>query len=295
MAIILDGKACAESIKADLRRQYKNRKEKPKLAVILIGDDPASQVYVRNKMKDCQDCGFDCEDYRFDADASEQEVLKLIYKLNKDDSINGILVQLPLPDYFDEVRVLESIDHDKDVDYFTPENVGYAALGLTLFAPCTPTGIKRILDYYDIPIDGKHCVVVGRSNIVGKPMANLMLQCNATVTVCHSHTQDLSSFTKQADILIVAVGKSGFITADMVKPGAVVIDVGMNRDENGKLCGDVCFKEVKEVAGAITPVPGGVGPMTRAALMLNLSHFFDVQNFTIKFDYKGWLSSDNAD
>lgn len=281
MAIILDGKACAESIKADLRGQYKNRTEKPKLAVILVGDDPASQVYVRNKIKDCQDCGFEYEDYVLNSDVSELAIIELIDKLNKDNSVNGILVQLPLPAHIDEREVLEEIDSNKDVDCFGAEKIGRLVLEDTFFAPCTPAGISRLLNYYDIPVAGKHCVVVGRSNIVGKPMASLMLNSDATVTVCHSYTQDLPSFTKQADILIVAVGKAGFITADMVKPGAVVIDVGMNRDENGKLCGDVCFDEVKDVASAITPVPGGVGPMTRAALMLNLSFAHNVQNFRL--------------
>lgn len=279
MTLILDGKACAEGIKADLRRQYKHKTKKPKLAVILVGDDPASKVYVRNKIKDCQDCGFEYEDYILDSDVSEFEILKLIEKLNKDDSVNGILVQLPLPDDIDKYDILEAIDPDKDVDCFTPEKIGKLVVHESHNAPCTPYGIRYLLNYYCIPVRGKHCVIVGRSDIVGKPMASMMLNNDATVTVCHSYTQNLPSFTKQADILIVAVGKAGFITADMVKPGAVVIDVGMNRNKDGKLCGDVCFDEVKDVASAITPVPGGVGPMTRAALMLNLSFAFDVQNF----------------
>ena len=248
MAIIIDGKALAAKCKEEVRTAVDAMARKPGLAVILVGENPASQVYVRNKQKDC-----------------------LIAELNRREDIDGILCQLPLPAGYgyDEEAVLLAIDPGKDVDAFHPYNVGHIMIGDPSFLPCTPAGVMKMLDEYGIDVDGKHCVVVGRSNIVGKPMAMLLLHRNGTVTVCHSHTPDLAAVTRQADILVSAVGKRNTITADMVKEGAVVIDVAMNRNEQGKLCGDVDFAEVEKIASYITPVPGGCGPMTRAILMEN--------------------------
>ena len=268
-AVIMDGKALAEKVKAQIREKVSKLRRQPGLAVILVGDNPASQVYVRNKERDCAQCGIMCYDYHLPQDASQEDVLDLVEKMNNYGAVDGILVQLPLPEQIDERVVLEAIAPDKDVDAFHPENVGRIMQGQAYYKPCTPAGVMEILHEYGIDPAGKHCVVVGRSNIVGKPMAMLLLHENATVTICHSRTPDLKGQCLQADILVSAVGKTGLITADMVKPGAVVIDVAMNRNEAGKLCGDVDFAAVSQVASYITPVPGGVGPMTRAMLMEN--------------------------
>ena len=268
-AVIMDGKALAEKVKAQIREKVSKLRRQPGLAVILVGDNPASQVYVRNKERDCAQCGIMCYDYHLPQDATQEDVLDLVEKINNYGAVDGILVQLPLPEQIDERVVLEAIAPDKDVDAFHPENVGRIMQGQAYYKPCTPAGVMEILHEYGIDPAGKHCVVVGRSNIVGKPMAMLLLHENATVTICHSRTPDLKAQCLQADILVSAVGKTGLITADMVKPGAVVIDVAMNRNEAGKLCGDVDFAAVSQVASYITPVPGGVGPMTRAMLMEN--------------------------
>ena len=268
-AVIMDGKALAEKVKAQICEKVSKLRRQPGLAVILVGDNPASQVYVRNKERDCAECGIMCYDYHLPQDASQEDVLDLVEKMNNYGAVDGILVQLPLPEQIDERVVLEAIAPDKDVDAFHPENVGRIMQGQAYYKPCTPAGVMEILHEYGIDPGGKHCVVVGRSNIVGKPMAMLLLHENATVTICHSRTPDLKAQCRQADILVSAVGKTGLITADMVKPGAVVIDVAMNRNEAGKLCGDVDFAAVSQVASYITPVPGGVGPMTRAMLMEN--------------------------
>lgn len=268
-AVKMDGKALAAKKKEEIRENTAKLRRQPGLAVILVGDNPASQVYVRNKEKDCEECGILCYDYRLPQDATQDEVLELVEKMNNYGAVDGILVQLPLPPQIDERVVLEAIAPDKDVDAFHPENVGRIMQGQAYYKPCTPAGVMEILHEYGIDPAGKHCVVVGRSNIVGKPMAMLLLHEDATVTICHSKTTDLKAQCLQADILISAVGRQNLITADMVKPGAVVIDVAMNRNEDGKLCGDVDFAAVSEVASYITPVPGGVGPMTRAMLMEN--------------------------
>ena len=272
MAKIIDGKKISADIKEEIREEILQRKEKGEevtLAVVLVGEDPASQVYVRNKKKACEFVGIRSLSYELAADTTQEELLSLVDKLNRDESVNGILVQLPLPKQIEEDAVIRAIDPKKDVDGFHPMSVGALSIGQPGYVSCTPAGIIQLLKRSDIPMDGKNCVIVGRSNIVGKPMAMLMLRENATVTVTHSHTKNLKDITRQADILIVAIGKTKFITADYVKEGATVIDVGMDRDENGKLCGDVDFDSVEKVAGAITPVPGGVGPMTIAMLMKN--------------------------
>lgn len=266
---ILDGKALAGRIKEELRCKCERLARAPRLAVVLVGDDPASAIYVRNKERDCRECGIDCRDHRLAADTTQEALLALIRELNRDDSVDGILVQLPLPGHLDGAQVLRAIDPDKDVDAFHPENVGRLLLGQPRYLPCTPAGILALLREYAIDPAGKHCVVVGRSNIVGKPLALLLLQADATVTVCHSKTPDLADQCRRADILVSAAGQAGLITADMVRPHAVVIDVAMNRGADGKLCGDVDFGAVAQRADYITPVPGGVGPMTRAMLMEN--------------------------
>ncbi len=272
MATILDGKALSAQCKEEIRKEAEALAEKgcrPGMAVVLVGENSASKVYVRNKEKDCQECGIYSAMYHLPEETSEKELLELLDTLNHDSSIHGILVQLPLPKQIDAQKVIEAIDPAKDVDAFHPTNVGYLTQGMPRFAPCTPAGIVRLMDAYHIDPAGKHCVVIGRSNIVGKPMALLLLQRNGTVTICHSGTKDLKEQTLQADILVSAVGKTGFVTSDMVKEGAVVIDVAMNRNAEGKLCGDVDFPAVSEKASAITPVPGGVGPMTRVMLLEN--------------------------
>lgn len=269
MAIIIDGKAISAKVRAELRERTEKMTVKPGLAVVIVGEDPASKVYVRNKAKACGEIGFYSEVHELPESTSSEELLALIGKLNADDKIDGILVQLPLPKHLDEKTVINAIRPDKDVDAFHPANVGRIMIGDYDFLPCTPAGVMRLLEESGIEVSGKHCVVVGRSNIVGKPQAMLLLQKNGTVTICHSRTKDLKEECRRADILVVAIGKAKFIDAEYIKPGAAVIDVGMDRDENGKLCGDVDFESVKEVAGAITPVPGGVGPMTIAMLMQN--------------------------
>lgn len=272
MATILDGKALSAQCKETIRKEVEKLAAKgyrPGMAVVLVGENPASKVYVRNKEKDCQECGIYSAMYHLPEETTEKELLELLDTLNHDASIHGILVQLPLPKQINSQRVIEAIDPQKDVDAFHPTNVGYLTQGMPRFAPCTPAGIVKLMEAYKIDPAGKHCVVIGRSNIVGKPMALLLLQKNGTVTICHSGTKDLKAQTLQADILISAVGKTGFVTEDMVKDGAVVIDVAMNRNAEGKLCGDVDYAAVSQNASAITPVPGGVGPMTRVMLLEN--------------------------
>lgn len=272
MAKLLMGKEVAKRIKDELREEVMALKAKginPGLAVIIVGDDPASRIYVNNKKKACEECGIYSEEYALPGQTSEADLLELIGVLNKSDKISGILVQLPLPKGIDEKKVIDAIDPKKDVDAFHPINVGKIMVGDFDFVPCTPAGVMELINESGIDPCGKECVVVGRSNIVGKPMAMLLLHKNGTVSICHSKTTNLCEKTKKADILVVAVGKANFITGDMIKPGAVVIDVGMNRLENKKLAGDVDFESAEKVAGAITPVPGGVGPMTIAMLMKN--------------------------
>lgn len=272
MAKIIDGKHISQEIKDELKQEVAALKASGRecaLAVIQVGNDPASSVYVRNKKKACEYIGIRSLSYELDENTSEDELLALIDKLNADPSVHGILCQLPLPKHMDEDKVIKRISPEKDVDGFHPQNVGALVIGQQGFVSCTPAGIIQLLKRSNIQMEGKHCVVIGRSNIVGKPMALLMLRENATVTICHSRTRNLKELCKEADILIVAIGKPQFITADYVKKGAVVIDVGIHRDENNKLCGDVKYDEVEPVASAITPVPGGVGPMTIAMLMHN--------------------------
>ena len=270
MAVKIDGKALAAKVKARAAEGAKDLPRKPGLAVILVGDNQASRVYVTGKEKDCAECGFLSFEYKLPAETTQAELLELIDRLNGDEAVDGILVQLPLPEHLNEDQVLNAIHPEKDVDCFHPFNVGRLVIGDPVFLPCTPAGVMEMLKEYDIPVAGKHCVVLGRSNIVGKPMGALLLQQSGTVTTCHSRTPDLASFTRQADILVSAVGRVGLVTADMVKEGAVVIDVAMNRNAEGKLCGDVDYASVEPKASYITPVPGGVGPMTRAMLMENL-------------------------
>ena len=271
MAQIIDGKGLAAKICAEVAEEAAKLPKRPCLATVLVGDDPASQVYVRNKEKDCAKCGIESRRCDLPASATQEEVLKLIDELNNDTAVDGILIQMPLPGQIDEGAVIEAIRTDKDVDAVNPSNVGKMITGEPALWSCTPAGVMEIFSEYNISLDGKICVMVGRSNIVGKPMSQLMLRENGTVICCHSRTPNLAEMTRQADVLVVAVGRPGLITADMVKQGAVVIDVAVNRDEEtGKLVGDVCFDEVKEKASFITPVPGGVGPMTRAMLMMNI-------------------------
>lgn len=272
MAQILMGKEVSTRIKDELRDEVKALKEKginPGLAVIIVGDDPASRVYVNNKKKACEYCGILSEEYAMSADTTQEELIELIESLNKRPDISGILCQLPVPEHIDEEAIINAIDPKKDVDAFHPVNVGKIMVGNYDFVPCTPAGVMELIHESGIDVSGKECVVVGRSNIVGKPQAMLLLHENGTVTICHSRTKDLAQKTKNADILVAAVGIPNFIKGDMIKEGAVVIDVGINRMKDGKLCGDVEFESAKEVAGAITPVPGGVGPMTIAMLMKN--------------------------
>ena len=271
MAQIIDGKAVSAAVRANVREQTEQLKAKgitPGLAVIIVGDDPASRVYVNNKKKACLDVGFYSEEYAMPADTTMEQLCEVIDTLNARDDIDGILCQLPLPKHLDEKAVIDRIDPSKDVDAFSPANVGKIMIGDYDFLPCTPAGVMELLKAYNIDANGKNCVVIGRSNIVGKPMAMLLLHANGTVTVCYSKTQNIADITSKADILVAAVGRANFVTADMVKDGAVVIDVGMNRVD-GKLCGDVDFAAVEPKASYITPVPGGVGPMTIGMLMKN--------------------------
>ena len=244
----------------------------PKLAIIMVGENPASRAYVNGKKRDCEDCGIDFELIQFDEDVKQRAIEKTIARLNEDETINGILVQLPLPAHLNKKAIIDSICPEKDVDCFTEANLGSLFLNRPVFKPCTPFGIMELLSYYKISVEDKHCVIIGRSDIVGKPLAMMLINAGATVTVCNSHTHpfDLANLTRAADIVICAVGKPKFLTADMIGEGAIVIDVGINRDENNKICGDVDFENVKLKAGAITPVPGGIGLMTRAALMTNI-------------------------
>lgn len=269
MATILDGKALAKKCKEKVKEEAKTLARTPGLAVIIVGNNPASRVYVNSKRKDCEECGFLSEEYALPEETTEAELINLIQELNDRDDIDGILCQLPLPKGINEEAVLMAIDPDKDVDGFHPMNMGALLVGKEGFLPCTPYGVMEILDEYGIDPNGKHCVVVGRSNIVGKPMSILLLQRHGTITICHSRTPNLADVCRSADILVAAVGKVNIVTADMIKPGAVVIDVAMNHNDAGKLCGDVDYAAAQEVASAITPVPGGVGPMTRAMLMKN--------------------------
>ena len=268
-AQLMDGKALAAQKKAAIRAEVERLARTPGLAVVLVGENPASQIYVRGKARDCEECGIRCMDFRLPAQTTESELLTLIAELNGRADVDGILVQLPLPEGILERRVLEAIAPEKDVDAFHPENVGRLVQGQARYLPCTPAGVMELLRAAGVDPAGRRAVIVGRSNIVGKPMALLLLQADATVTVCHSRTPDLADECRRADILISAVGRRGLITADMIKPGAAVVDVAMNRDEDGKLCGDVDFAAACAVAAHITPVPGGVGPMTRAMLMEN--------------------------
>lgn len=273
MAVRIDGKAVSAAVRARLKAETEEFTREtgvvPGLAVVIVGSDPASQVYVRNKKKACEELGFYSEGYDLPEETTEEELLSLVKRLNEDGRIHGILVQLPLPAHIDENRVIRAIRPDKDVDAFHAENVGHIMTGDYRFLPCTPAGVMELLHAAGVPVEGRECVVVGRSNIVGKPMAMLLLHENGTVTLCHSRTKNLSEVCRRADILVAAVGRAKFITADMVKPGAAVIDVGINRTADKKLCGDVDYDAVEPVAGYITPVPGGVGPMTITMLMKN--------------------------
>lgn len=272
MAKIIDGKQIAKEVRAEIAAECAELKKKgiiPGLAVVIVGTDPASQVYVRNKKKACEEVGFRSEVFELPEETTEEELLALVKKLNEDVNIHGILVQLPLPEHLDDEVIIANIDPKKDVDAFHPSNVGKIMIGNYDFLPCTPAGVMALLEKSGIDVSGKECVVVGRSNIVGKPQAMLLLHANGTVTICHSRTKDLAEVTRRADILVVAIGKADFITGDMVKDGAVVIDVGMNRKADGKLTGDVDFATVEPKASYITPVPGGVGPMTITMLLRN--------------------------
>ncbi len=270
-AAVLDGKALAARMRKDIKREVTALAAEgvvPTLAVVLVGDDPASRVYVTNKERDCEKCGIRSIEKHLPADASQSELEALVEEFNRRDDVHGILVQLPIPKHLDERAILDLIDPAKDVDAFHPINVGRMVRGDGVLLPCTPAGVMALLDEYDIPIEGRECVVIGRSNIVGKPMAQLLLARNGTVTICHSRTRDLAEVCRRADILVSAVGKRNIVTADMVKPGAVVVDVAMNTDDSGRLCGD-CAADVADAAGFLTPVPGGVGPMTRVMLLRN--------------------------
>lgn len=281
MAEILDGKMVAKKIRQNLKSEVETLKVNginPKLAVIMVGEDPSSKIYVKNKSIACNEVGIEYEEFLLSETTTMEELLDLIDKLNKDATIHGILLQSPIPKGLDINEAFRAIDPKKDVDGFNPFNVGKLCLGQDTFVSCTPFGIIKLLGEYNIEIEGKNAVVVGRSNIVGKPMMQCLLNKNATVTICHSKTKDLKEVTKEADILVVAIGRANFITKDMVKENAVVIDVGINRGENGKLCGDVDFEEVSKVASYITPVPGGVGPMTIAMLMNNIVKAARAQN-----------------
>ena len=278
---LIDGKELAKNIRQELKKENDKLKEKginAKLAVILVGDDNASKVYIKNKSKACNDVGIEFEEILLDSNTTMDKLLKVIENLNLREDINGILLQSPIPKGLNIQEAFEKIDYRKDVDGFNPINVGKLMIGQDGFIPCTPYGIVRMLEEYNIPVEGKNAVVIGRSNIVGKPLSQCLLNKNATVTVCHSRTRDIQNVTKNADILISAVGKLNMVTEDMVKDGAVVIDVGMNRKENGKLAGDVDFENVKEKTSYITPVPGGVGPMTIAMLMNNVIKATKQQN-----------------
>lgn len=281
MATIINGKEVAAAVRAQVARETAELKQRgivPGLAVIIVGDDPASRVYVNNKKKACAEAGIYSEEFALPADTTQDELLALVASLNGRSDINGILCQLPLPSHIEDKAIISAISPLKDVDAFHAQNVGHIMIGDYTFLPCTPAGVMELLHSAGVEIAGKNCVVVGRSNIVGKPMAMLLLHENGTVTICHSKTVGLKEICRQADVLVVAIGRAKFVTGDMVKPGAAVIDVGMDRDENGKLCGDVDFASVEPVAGCITPVPGGVGPMTIAMLLKNTLMAAKLQN-----------------
>ncbi len=278
MGQIIDGKILAKKIRGELKKEVDTFKIKPYLAVIMVGNNDASKVYVRNKSKACEDVGIIFKEYLLEENISMKELLEVIEKLNNDKNVTGILLQSPIPKHLRIEEAFERISKEKDVDGFNPYNVGKLTIGEDIFIPCTPLGIMKMLEEYNIKIEGKKVVIIGRSNIVGKPMAACMLAKNATVTICHSKTKNLKEEVKNADIIIAATGKRNIVTSDMVKEGAVIIDVGMNRDENGKLCGDVDFENIKEKASFITPVPGGVGPMTIAMLMNNVVKAYKLQN-----------------
>lgn len=273
MAIILDGKETARKVRESLKTKVEELKQRnifPRLAVIMVGDDGASKIYVKNKSKACEELGIEYEEFLLKADITQEELIDLINKLNERKDVHGILLQSPIPKHLDINEAFRTIKPEKDVDGFNPVNVGKLVLGQETFISCTPFGVIKLLEEYNIPIEGKNAVVIGRSNIVGKPMLQCLLNKHATVTICHSRTKNLEEITKKADILVAAIGKSKFVTKSMVKPEAVVIDVGINRNEQGKVCGDVDFDEVSKIASYITPVPGGVGPMTIAMLMTNI-------------------------
>ena len=278
---IIDGKLVSQSVKDRIRvraSRYTSQGKEITLAVIIVGDDPASCVYVNNKKKACEYVGFRSLEFALPKSTTQEELIDLIHELNEREDVNGILCQLPVPKHIDDKAVIAAIDPKKDVDAFSEVNVGKILIGKYDFLPCTPAGVMELLDYYDIDVEGKTCVVIGRSNIVGKPMAALLMHANGTVTVTHKKTRHLRNVTSKADILVSSVGRAHFVTADMVKDGAVVIDVGINRDEHGKLCGDVIFDEVAPKCSYITPVPGGVGPMTIAMLMQNTLKAFEIQH-----------------
>lgn len=281
MSNLIDGKAVSAAVKERVKNEVAALKDQgvsAALAVIIVGSDPASRVYVNNKKKACEMTGIKSVEYALGEETTQEQLLELIDKLNADKSINGILCQLPLPKQIDEKTVIERIDPNKDVDCFSCVNVGKMWVGDGTFKPCTPAGVMELLKAYDIDVAGKNCVIIGRSNIVGKPMAALLLEKNATVTVCHSKTKNLKEICSNADVIVAAVGRAKFVTADMVKDGAVLVDVGINRNENGKLCGDIDFENVKDIASYITPVPGGCGPMTIAMLMENTVAAVKLQN-----------------
>lgn len=278
MYTLINGKELAQKIRLELKKEVEKFNTKPKLAVILVGEDPASKVYVKNKSRACNEVGIQYEEYLLKSDITMESLLELIEKLNNRKDVNGILLQAPIPKHLNINKAFEKISPNKDVDGFNPVNIGKLLIGEDTFISCTPYGIIKMLEEYNIPLEGKNAVVIGRSNIVGKPLAQCLLNKNATVTICHSKTKELIQYTKNADILISAVGKQNLVTKEMVKHGATVIDVGMNRNSEGKLCGDVDFENVKEVSQYITPVPGGVGPMTIAMLMNNVVKAYKIQN-----------------
>ena len=273
MAVILDGKETAKKVRENLKSKVEELKQRnifPKLAVIMVGDDGASKIYVKNKSKACEELGIDYEEFLLGDDTTQEQLLNLIKELNEKKDVHGILLQSPIPKHLDINEAFRTIAPEKDVDGFNPVNVGKLVLGQDTFISCTPFGVIKLLEEYNIPIEGKNAVVIGRSNIVGKPMLQCLLNKHATITICHSKTENLKEVTKKADILVAAIGKANFVTKDMVKDGAVVIDVGINRNEQGKVCGDVDFEEIQSIASYITPVPGGVGPMTIAMLLNNV-------------------------
>ena len=280
MAVIIDGKALAKKIRENLKKECEELKQKgiiPKLAVIMVGDNPASKVYVKNKSKACEEIGINYEEYLLEENTTQEQLIDLIQNLNKDKTVNGILLQSPIPDHLNINQAIKAITYSKDVDGFTPSSIGKLMIGEDTFISCTPYGVIKMFEEYNIDLTGKNVVILGRSNIVGKPLLQCCLNKNATVTVCHSKTKDLVEYTKRADILIAAIGKSKFVKKEMLKDGVVMIDVGINRGEDGKLTGDVDFDEVEKIASYITPVPGGVGPMTIAMLMNNVIKATNIQ------------------